>query len=491
MPYADVDYPADPYPGARPARSFVHEGNNCWSLLSAEDRPWHWSVDGVELDDWLTLRGAEPLAARVPVLAYGSNANPAKIGWLRTALGLTGPVVVLRVRCTGLAAVWATHLRVRDNQRPATLTAEPGRVEWHAVWLATPAQVRVLDVCEGRGERYRLVRLATGTVTAEDGTDLAGVLAYTAAGDLRAPLLVDGLPVRCADLPQAEAMFLTGEQGHDGLTVEPIVGAPVAGDWTYLLQTGRMVEPVSWSLTGHAGEVAGLTWPNADARWLAVLAHDHGEEIAGYGPVAEELVAAGAVVVGSDMAGHGRSAGERGLITDFEQVVADLALVIDQQPAGLPMVLIGHAIGGMVVVRYTQRYPDRVAALVLSAPVLGPWEALDLLSEQDIPAGSFRRETLRAIEECLSTIDFDHPLGDDLPALWLHGDDDTLVPVADTRAGMDRIRGLRFEERIYPGVGHDLLRGAGSSVALADITEFARRTVQDSGSATAPSATAS
>jgi alpha-beta hydrolase superfamily lysophospholipase len=198
--------------------------------------------------------------------------------------------------------------------------------------------------------------------------------------------------------------------------------------------------------------------------WLAVLVPDLGDQIAEYGQVAEALVQAGAVVVGHELPD---------LSTDFEQVVADLAAVIDQQPTGLPVVLLGHAVGGMVVVRYTQLHPERVAALVLSAPVLGPWQTLDLLAEQD--TGSFRRETLLAIEACLSTIDFDHPLGDDLPALWLHGNDDTLVPVSDTRAGMDRIRGLRFEERIYPGVGHDVLD---SKQALADIAAF----VQDSGS---------
>lgn len=229
MPFVDADYPAAPYPGTRPDRSFVHDEGTGWEVTAAT--PWHWTVDGVDLDDWLAGRGAEPLAARVPVLTYGSNANPAKISWLRATLGLTGPVVVLRVRCTGLAAAWATHLRVVDDQRPATLVAEPGRVEWHAVWLATPDQVRVLDVCEGRGERYRLVRLASGTMTTEDGTELDDVLAYTAAGDLRAPLLVDGKPVRCADVPQADAMTLVGQQGHDGLDVVPVAGAPVAEDW--------------------------------------------------------------------------------------------------------------------------------------------------------------------------------------------------------------------------------------------------------------------
>jgi alpha-beta hydrolase superfamily lysophospholipase len=269
-----------------------------------------------------------------------------------------------------------------------------------------------------------------------------------------------------------------------------------------------MVEPVSWSLSGHSGELACLTWPNPDGRWLAVVLHGYGEHLGRYHRLAEALVAAGAVVVGQDMAGHGRSAGERALTPDFETVVDDVAAMVAQADDGLPVVLVGHAVGGMVAVRYAQRFPGQVAALVLSAPVLGNWQTLDLLSDKEIPDvpvdpatwsrdpsagadlladplvwhGQFHRTTLAAIEECLSTIDFDHPLGDDLPALWLHGTDDELVAMADTRAGMDRVRGLLFEERIYPGARHDLLHETNTDEVLADITDFVSRAVQDAGS---------
>lgn len=229
VPFAETDFPADPYPGARPGHSFVNLDGECLPLRAAG--PWRWEVGGTPLDDWLSDAGAVAEAARVPVLAYGSNACPDKARWLRDTLGLSGPVVVLRARCTDLVAVWAAHLRVRDGQRPATLAAEPGREEWHAVWLATREQVEVLDRCEGRGERYRLVRLDSGTVTAEDGTALPGVLAYTAAGEPRAPLQVGGRPVRCADVPQAGAKALSGAAGPDGLAVTEVAGAPKADGW--------------------------------------------------------------------------------------------------------------------------------------------------------------------------------------------------------------------------------------------------------------------
>lgn len=157
------------------------------------------------------------------MLAYGSNACPSKITWLRSALGLTGPVVAARVRCVGLAAVWASGLRKVDDQRPATLTAAAG-AEYHFLWFVTPEQRAVLDVCEGRGTRYHLARLDSGVVEL-DGTVVEGVHAYVGASAVRYPLLVDGRPVRVADVPQAEAALLLGTpaSGHglDCAVVEP------------------------------------------------------------------------------------------------------------------------------------------------------------------------------------------------------------------------------------------------------------------------------
>ncbi|MFD2417362.1 gamma-glutamylcyclotransferase [Amycolatopsis pigmentata] len=188
MIFTDEDFPADPYPGARPETSFVHIGGRGYALPDTLD------VDG-----------------RVPVLAYGSNACPSKVTWLRENLGLPGEVVVLRARCTGIAAVWAAGFRARDGQRTATLTAMPGVTETHAVWLATPEQLAVLDICEGRGKRYHLARLSGAVVLEDlDGSAPRDVFAYVGANQARMPLLVDGRPVRLAESPQAEAIGLAG-----------------------------------------------------------------------------------------------------------------------------------------------------------------------------------------------------------------------------------------------------------------------------------------
>jgi gamma-glutamylcyclotransferase (GGCT)/AIG2-like uncharacterized protein YtfP len=253
--WADAEFPADPYPGGVPPASFVHLDE-----VSHRLRPGPWRVGEQALDRWLAERGAAPAAARIPVLAYGSNRCPSKITWLRRELGLgADPVVVLRVRTTGLAAVWATGLRYRDGQRPAVLVATPGVREEHAVWLATPAQIEVLDRCEGRDDRFRLARLPTGdgiSVRTEDGARLAEPWCYLGHGAIRRPLLVDGHPVRCAELPQALARELDGEPGPgDGLDAATVVGEPHPDEWPAALFAYGLLQPgqQSWRLVApHA-----------------------------------------------------------------------------------------------------------------------------------------------------------------------------------------------------------------------------------------------
>jgi hypothetical protein len=209
--------------------SFVELDGTAWVL---RPQGLSWSTDDVTVDDWLADRDAPPLAERVPVLAYGSNACPGKLVWLRAAMGLSGPAVVLEADIEGAAAVWSAGNRIRDGQRPAVLVRAPGITERHAVWLATPDQLGVLDLVEGRGQRHRLAWVHL-PVTLANRQRLERVLAYLAlpaAPDLppalnRAPLLVNGSFVRMRDLDQQQARRLQGIPAEtDGLPTSPFRG---------------------------------------------------------------------------------------------------------------------------------------------------------------------------------------------------------------------------------------------------------------------------
>jgi gamma-glutamylcyclotransferase (GGCT)/AIG2-like uncharacterized protein YtfP len=128
--------------------------------------------------------------------------------------------------------------------------------EEHAVWLATPEQIAVLDRCEGRDDRFRLARLRTAdplTVRAEDGSVITDPWCYLGHGAIRRPLLVAGRPVRCADLAQAQARRLDGEPGlGDGLDADTVVGEPHPDQWPADLFAYGLLQPgqESWRLVG-------------------------------------------------------------------------------------------------------------------------------------------------------------------------------------------------------------------------------------------------
>jgi gamma-glutamylcyclotransferase (GGCT)/AIG2-like uncharacterized protein YtfP len=269
----DEEFPADPYPGASPPWSFVHLDGLSRTVTPDPAAHAGWSVAAggtsraEDLDAWLARHGAAPMAGRVPLLTFGSNRCPSKLTWLREHLGLEGPVVMLRARVHGLAAVWAAGHRARDGARPATLAVTPGAVEVHSVWMATPEQVAVLDVCEGRGERYDLVRLETGRVITEDTAVVDRPWTYWPASPERAPLLVDGRPVRCSERHQDGARDLLGvaavPSGDDPVTRQ--VGAPDPESWPDRVFAYGTLQPGgrAWGrLAPHAdgGSVPGWAW---------------------------------------------------------------------------------------------------------------------------------------------------------------------------------------------------------------------------------------
>ncbi|MER6628599.1 lysophospholipase [Streptomyces sp. NPDC000987] len=254
-------------------------------------------------------------------------------------------------------------------------------------------------------------------------------------------------------------------------------------------------------LPGRRGSLAVHVWPCERPRYVALVAHGYGEHAGRYGELAGVLAGHGAAVFAPDHMGHGRSAGERVLIDDFEDVVADLRTVAELARADcpdLPVVLLGHSMGGLIAARYAQRYGDELAALVLSGPVIGAWElpgrllALDEIPDTPVsPAalsrdprvgaaytadplvwhGPMKRPTVRAFARTLRAVAEGGDVGP-LPLLWLHGDDDRLVPLAGSRIGVERLSGGRLTERIRPGARHEVFHETDRAEVFAELTRF-------------------
>lgn len=127
-------------------------------------------------------------------------------------------------------------------------------------------------------------------------------------------------------------------------------------------------------ITPEAGtQLAVAGWIPTSPRAIVLISHGHNEHLGRYGHVINVLVADGYAVYGLDHRGHGRSTGHRALIEDFDRIAQDmheLTLYVKREHEGLPVVLIGHSMGGLIALRYTLRYQDHVDALVTSGPAL-------------------------------------------------------------------------------------------------------------------------
>ena len=130
--------------------------------------------------------------------------------------------------------------------------------------------------------------------------------------------------------------------------------------------------------TASDGEnLAVYDWPledPAEQRGTVLLVHGLGEHAGRYHALAQQLNAWGWGVRGYDHYGHGRSDGPRGGLTSDLRLLDDLADLIDstraRMPPGMPLVLLGHSMGGLVAAHLVALNLRRVDALVLSSPAL-------------------------------------------------------------------------------------------------------------------------
>ncbi len=126
-------------------------------------------------------------------------------------------------------------------------------------------------------------------------------------------------------------------------------------------------------------------WPATDqdaTRGVVCIVHGLGEHIGRYDRLANTLSNWGWSVVGYDQRGHGKSAGARGVLHQNDDLLHDLASVLDTigpLVANQKLVLLGHSLGGLLVARFVAALSDPnensqwrrpVDLCVLSSPAL-------------------------------------------------------------------------------------------------------------------------
>ena len=143
---------------------------------------------------------------------------------------------------------------------------------------------------------------------------------------------------------------------------------------------GAVPESTLSTFTATDGDnIAVQDWPRAAGtalRGVVVLVHGLGEHAGRYDNLAQRLNAWGFAVRGYDQYGHGESGGPRGGLPADDRLLVDLADIIDsarnRMEKGVPLILLGHSMGGLVAAQFVAQALRPVEALVLSSPALDP-----------------------------------------------------------------------------------------------------------------------
>jgi alpha-beta hydrolase superfamily lysophospholipase len=256
---------------------------------------------------------------------------------------------------------------------------------------------------------------------------------------------------------------------------------------------------------GSEGPVFYRRWnPTGEPQRIVQIVHGYAEHGGRYGHVATALADDGAVVYADDHIGHGRSDGERAVISDFEHAVEDLHTlsgIARSDYPDLPLVLVGHSMGGLLSGRYAQRWPDEVAGVAFCGAVVGDWQwARDVLAAPELPYipfdpdaisrdpetgasyasdplvyhGQYKRPLLVAEVAALDAFarDLDRLT---IPVLLLHGKADPFVPYERSLQAVRDMPTGDLTVYLYEGARHEVLNETNRSEVINDLAAWIRR----------------
>lgn len=140
-----------------------------------------------------------------------------------------------------------------------------------------------------------------------------------------------------------------------------------------------------------------------------VIVHGSGEHHGRYDWLTKQWLGSGYHVIIGDLPGHGENPEIRGHVDSFTKYIDTVALWVERAATfQLPIILFGHSLGGLAVVRTLQEHVCHPDLVILSSPCLGlflppPIWLTRLLSPVNKWAPSFRVTVKKSADNSLAT----------------------------------------------------------------------------------------
>ena len=254
-------------------------------------------------------------------------------------------------------------------------------------------------------------------------------------------------------------------------------------------------------------KLSARAWMPAQAVALVAVVHGIAEHCGRYAFFAEKASEQGVGVVSVDLRGHGRSPGERSYVERFDDYLLDVdALLVraSELAAGRPVFLMGHSMGGAIVLRWLAQRRQPLAGLILSsaalkiggdvprflvwlAPFLSRWlphlrgtridpavisrDAAAVAAYVADPLVSLEAPPARTGAELLAVMAANRAAASGLahPVYLFHGDADRLTDPAGSQEIFDLWGGPDKTLRLWAGSRHETLNDLDREAVLADL----------------------
>ena len=233
-----------------------------------------------------------------------------------------------------------------------------------------------------------------------------------------------------------------------------------------------------------------------------ILVHGIAEHSGRYERVGSQLAEADIRVTAADLVGFGATGGRRGDVTDWAVYLDQVQTLVKQASSrSVPVVLLGHSMGGLIAAEYALSERPGPDLLVLSAPALAGGAAWQhsvapmmarLAPTLSIPNGVKAEELSRdpAVGEAyfadplvhtsstarLGALLFDAMdrtksafVGVSVPTLVIHGGADPIVPPQAT-AELGSLPNV--ERRLYPTLRHEMFNEPEGPQVIGEVIEW-------------------